>query len=152
MQSGKYNQNEYPPHMRENDCVILFDGVCKLCNAWSHFIIKYDTQHRFKLCSVQSSEGQAILKHFNMPTEQFDTMLYVQGCKPFDKSDAFLEVVHKLGLPWRLLYVFKLIPKSLRNWLYDRIALNRYSLFGKYETCMLPNKQNENRFLKDKTL
>jgi predicted DCC family thiol-disulfide oxidoreductase YuxK len=100
-------------------------------------------------CSVQSPEGQNILRHFKMPTEHFDTMLYVEGNKVFDKSDAFLNVVKKLGLPWRLLYLFKIVPKCLRNWLYDRITLNRYHFFAKYDTCMLPNKENENRFLKD---
>jgi predicted DCC family thiol-disulfide oxidoreductase YuxK len=140
---------KYPPNVGVNDCVILFDGVCKLCNTWSQFIIKVDTQQRFKLCSVQSPEGQNILRHFEMPTDHFDTMLYVEGNQFFDKSDAFLNVINKLGLPWRLLYIFKIIPKGIRNWLYDRIALNRYNLFGKYDTCMLPNKENENRFLKD---
>ena len=142
--------NKYPPHIEINDCVILFDSICKLCNAWCQFIIKYDTQQRFKLCSVQSPEGQSILKHFNMSTDHFDTMLYVEGGKYFDKSDAFLHIVNKLGLPWRSLYVFRVIPKGIRNWLYDRIALNRYLLFGKYDSCMLPNKENENRFLKSK--
>jgi len=141
---------KYPPNIGVNDCVILFDGVCKLCNAWSRFIIKYDRQERFKLCSVQSPEGQSILKYFNMSTDYFDTMLYVEGNQCFDKSDAFLNVVNKLGFPWRLLYLFKIIPKGIRNWFYDRIALNRYYLFGKYDSCMLPNKENENRFLKNK--
>ena len=139
---------KYPPNVGVNDYVILFDGVCKLCNVWSQFVIKVDTQQRFKLCSVQSPEGQSILNHFEMPTDHFDTMLYVEGNQCFDKSDAFLNVINKLGLPWRLLYIFKIIPKGIRNWLYDRIALNRYNLFGKYDTCMLPNKENENRFLK----
>ncbi|WP_076417960.1 thiol-disulfide oxidoreductase DCC family protein [Colwellia sp. UCD-KL20] len=139
---------KYPPYITENDCVILFDGVCKLCNAWSQFIIKYDTQQLFKLCSVQSPEGQSILKHFNMPTDHFDTMLYVEGNQCFDKSDAFLNVIHKFGYPWRVLYVFKILPKPIRSWLYDRIALNRYALFGKYDTCMLPTQENESRYLK----
>ncbi|KGJ96915.1 thiol-disulfide oxidoreductase DCC family protein [Colwellia psychrerythraea] len=141
---------KYPPNVGENDCVILFDGVCKLCNVWSQFIIKYDTRQRFKLCTVQSPEGQSILKHFNMPTDHFDTMLYVEGKQYFDKSDAFLNVVNKLGFPWRLLYLFKVIPQGIRNWLYDRIALNRYSLFGKYDSCILPSKESDNRFLKSK--
>jgi len=140
----------FPPNIGVNDCVILFDGVCKLCNTWSQLIIKVDTQQHFKLCSVQSPEGQSILEYFNMPTDHFDTMLLVEGNQYFDKSDAFLNVVNKLELPWRLLYVFKVIPKGIRNWLYDRIALNRYSLFGKYGTCLLPSKENENRFLKRK--
>ena len=142
---------KYPPNIGLNDYVILFDGVCKLCNAWSKFIIKYDNRQHFKLCSVQSPEGQSILAHFNMPTEHFDTMLHVEGNQCFDKSDAFLNVVNKLGFPWRVLFVFKIIPTAIRNWLYDRIALNRYSLFGKYDSCMLPSKENENRFLKNKT-
>lgn len=138
---------KYPPNVDVNDCVILFDGVCKLCNAWSQFIIKYDKQQQFKLCSVQSPEGQSILKHFDMPTEHFDTMLYVEGDQCFDKSDAFLNIVNKLGFPWRLLYVIKIMPKQVRNWLYDRIALNRYALFGKYDSCILPTKETEKRFL-----
>ena len=139
---------KYPPNVAVKDCVILFDGVCKLCNSWSQFIIKVDTQQRFKLCSVQSPEGQSILSHFKMPTDHFDTMLLVEGNQCFNKSDAFLNVINKLGLPWRLLYLFKIIPKGIRNWLYDRIALNRYNLFGKYDTCMLPSEENEHRFLK----
>jgi len=141
---------ELPPNIGVDDCVILFDGVCKLCNAWSNFIIKYDTRQRFKLCSVQSPEGQSILAYFDMPTDHFDTMLYVEGNQCFDKSDAFLNVVYKLGFPWRMIYVFKFIPTKIRNWLYDRIALNRYSLFGKYDTCLMPNAENNNRFLKGK--
>lgn len=139
--------SKYPPYIGVNDCVILFDGVCKLCNGWSKFVINIDTQQHFKLCSVQSPEGQKILRYFNMPTDHFDTMLYVEGNQYFDKSDAFLNVINKLGWPWRLLYILKIIPKRIRNWLYDRIALNRYNLFGKYDSCMLPTKENENRFL-----
>jgi len=143
-------KEQYPPNVDISDCVILFDGVCKLCHAWSNFIIKYDTHHQFKLCSVQSSEGQSILKHFGMPTDHFDTMLYVEGAQYFEQSDAFLKVMYKLGFPWRLFYIFKAIPKPVRNWLYDRIAFNRYALFGKYQTCMLPSTENNNRFLKKK--
>lgn len=142
---------KYPPNVDANDCVILFDGVCKLCNFWSQFIIKVDTEHHFKLCSVQSPEGQQILRYFDMPTDHFDTMLYVEGDQCFEKSDAFFNVVNKLGFPWRVFYVFKILPKSIRNWLYDRIALNRYTLFGKFDTCILPSKENENIFLKSKT-
>jgi len=141
---------KYPPNVGANDCVILFDGVCKLCNAWCKFILKVDTKQRFKLCSVQSPEGQSLLKYFNMPADHFDTMLYVEGRLYFDKSDAFLNIVKKLGFPWYLLCLFKILPKGIRNWLYDRIALNRYLLFGKYETCLLPSKENEHRFLQVK--
>lgn len=75
---------KYPPNVGKHDSVILFDGVCKLCNRWSLFIINVDIQQHFTLCSVQSPEGQRILTHFNMPTDHFDTMLLVQCNQYFE--------------------------------------------------------------------
>lgn len=136
-----------PPHTEEGDKLILFDGVCKLCNRWSQFIIKYDKKHIFKLASVQSSEGQAILRYFDMPTQTFDTMLYIENGLAFEKSDAFLKIISQLPLPFSLLRLCKILPLSLRNWGYDRIALNRYTLFGKYDQCILPSTDHNKRFL-----
>jgi predicted DCC family thiol-disulfide oxidoreductase YuxK len=139
-----------PPNVGPKDKVILFDGVCKLCNAWSTFLIKHDKQHAFKLCSVQSDEGKALLLHFGFPSEFYETMLYVEGNQCFQQSDAFFQVMLKLGYPWKLVCVFWVIPKKLRNWLYDRIALNRYRIFGKYDSCILPSPDHEARFLNAK--
>lgn len=141
--------NSFPPNMDENSKVILFDGVCKLCNGWSRFIIKYDRHRVFTLASVQSREGQLILKYFNMPTDHFDTMLYIEGNHSFDKSDAFLEIINYLDQPWKSIIVLRLFPKRFRDWCYDRIALNRYFLFGKYDHCLLPTPDHERRFLKN---
>ncbi len=138
-----------PPNMKEDCKVILFDGVCKLCNFWSQFIIKNDRKMIFMLASVQSLEGQQILKHFNMPTDHFDTMLYVEGDQSFEKSDAFLKIVNQLDLPWKLLNIFRFLPGWFRNWLYDRIALNRYALFGKYDQCLLPTPDHAKRYLRN---
>lgn len=131
----------------ENHRIILFDGVCKLCNAWSQFIIKYDKQHVFKLCSVQSQEGKAILKYFGYPDNYYETMLLVDAAKSYEKSEAFFRVMQGLGWPWKAIIIFKLLPISLRDWMYDRIALNRYALFGKYEQCILPTADHQGRFL-----
>lgn len=136
-----------PPYMSTNDRVILFDGVCKLCNAWSRFIIKYDTQNVFKLATVQSDEGQAILKHFNMPTDRFDTMLFVDGDKAYEKSIAFLNVMQLLPQPFKVVSVFRVFPRALRDWFYDRIALNRYKIFGRYDQCIMPTPDHGKRFL-----
>ena len=139
-----------PPNIQKNDRVILFDGVCKLCNAWSNFIIKNDKKRQFKLCSVQSIEGKKILNHFQFPTEHFETMLYVEGNQYYQKSEAFFNVIQKLGMPWSLLTIFKILPKSLSDWLYDRIALNRYTLFGKYDYCRLPEADHQTRYISEK--
>ncbi|MEH6443816.1 MAG: DCC1-like thiol-disulfide oxidoreductase family protein [Oceanospirillaceae bacterium] len=136
------------PHLAANEKVILFDGVCKLCNAWSNFIIRHDKNHKFKLASVQSQEGIDILQHFNYPADAYETMLVVKGGECLEKSDAFFYVMTTLGLPWALITMFKIIPKVIRNWLYDRIALNRYKLFGKYNYCSLPTADHEHRYLK----
>ena len=139
--------DKLPPNIGVSDKVILYDGVCKLCNAWSNFIIKHDRQRVFKLCSVQSIEGKQILLHFGLPSESYETMLYVEGNQSFQKSDAFFQIMAKLGYPWKIVCIFKVIPKWLRDWMYDRIALNRYSLFGKYDYCTLPSPDHEARFL-----
>jgi predicted DCC family thiol-disulfide oxidoreductase YuxK len=136
-----------PPNVGAADKVILFDGVCKLCNAWSNFIIKHDHQHVFKLCSVQSNEGQKILRHFGLSTEVYESMLVVEGSAVYQQSDAFFQVVARLGYPWKFICVFCMVPKLLRNWIYDRIALNRYRLFGKYDTCLLPVADHDTRYL-----
>lgn len=137
----------YPPKVTAEDQVILFDGVCKLCNGWSRFIIRYDTEKRFKLCAVQSEEGKAILAFFGYPTEFYETMLLVQGNRILEKSDSFLAIIAQLPLPWRALRFLRYFPLGFRNWFYDRIALNRYRLFGKYDMCLLATPDHESRFL-----
>ncbi|WLQ11841.1 thiol-disulfide oxidoreductase DCC family protein [Hahella aquimaris] len=140
-------QTNMPPYMQSDDRVVLFDGVCKLCNAWSKFLIKYDRRRQFKMASVQSPEGQAILTWFDMPLDRFDTMLYVEGEHAFEKSEAFLRIIAQFPPPWRYLKVFRILPRFLRDWGYDLIAQNRYSLFGKYDHCLLPTPDHNSRFL-----
>jgi predicted DCC family thiol-disulfide oxidoreductase YuxK len=139
-----------PPNITRTDRVILFDGVCKLCNAWSKFIIKHDKKHLFKLCSVQSDEGQRVLKHFDLSTDVYDSMVYVEGDTLYQQSDAFFQVIATLGYPWKAVLVFRLIPRFICNWLYDRIAFNRYRLFGKYTYCLLPSADHKARYLTEK--
>ncbi len=140
-------KEDIAPYVSKGDKVILFDGVCKLCSAWSRFIIKYDTAHIFRLASVQSREGQSILKHFDLPTDYFETMLYVEECVAYEKSDALFKVLIQLPRPLCWLACGAIFPKPARNWVYDRIALNRYQLFGKYQQCLLPHPDHETRFL-----
>lgn len=138
---------QLPPHIGADDRVVLFDGVCRLCNGWSQFLIRHDRSGNIRLCSVQSPQGQAILAWFGLPTERFDTMLYVEGSRAFEKSDAFLAVIAQLPAPWRYLRWLRLLPRVLRDGCYDRIAQNRYALFGRYEQCLLPAPEHRGRFL-----
>ena len=127
--------------------MVLYDGVCKLCSGWARFVIRFDKGRVFKLATVQSDEGQAILSFFGMPTDSFATMVVVEGPQLFTKSTAFLRVARKLPFPWPLLLVFGVVPRVIRDWLYDRVALNRYRIFGRYDVCLLPTPDHERRFL-----
>lgn len=129
------------------DRIILFDGVCRFCNAWANFIIEYDRRHAFRLCSVQSVQGARLLEQFGYPSDSFSTLLLVEGGRCYVRSEAVFRVMAGLGWPWRLLTVLRLVPAPLRDWLYDRVALNRYALFGRYDQCRLPTLDHAGRFL-----
>lgn len=127
--------------------IILFDGVCKLCNGWAKFIMRVDKTYQFKLCPVQSETGQALLKQYGYPQDHFDTMLLILDGRAYQKSMAFLLIMKYLGLPYSLFHIFKWVPEFIRDGCYDRIARNRYRLFGKYDVCPINFSLDEKRFL-----
>ncbi|MBX9753500.1 MAG: thiol-disulfide oxidoreductase DCC family protein [Pseudomonadaceae bacterium] len=139
--------NNLPPHLLPGDRLVLFDGVCKLCNGWAKFLIRHDRQQLFRLASVQSAEGQAILQYFGLPLDHFDTMAYVEDGQLLVRSTAVLRILAQLPRPWRWLASLRLCPEPLRDWCYDRIALNRYRLFGRYDSCLIPSTDHAKRFL-----
>ncbi len=136
------------PLLKPGETVVLFDGVCKLCNGWARFLIRHDRQRRVRLAAVQSPEGQALLAWAGLPLDQFDTLAVIRDRHYWVRSDAVLEIIAQLPRAWRPLLLLRGIPRVLRDWAYDRIARNRYRLFGKYDTCLLPNPDHEQRFLK----
>jgi len=140
-------ENQHLQPTNSDDQIIMFDGVCKLCNGWSRFIIRFDTHKKFKLCAVQSEVGQEILERYGYPTDHFETMLLVKGNQILEKSDSFLAIMVQLPLPWSLMGILKIFPKTFRDWFYDLIALNRYKIFGKYDVCILATEDHEKRFL-----
>ncbi|HUE92394.1 thiol-disulfide oxidoreductase DCC family protein [Pseudomonas sp.] len=138
-----------PPLIQPGERVVLFDGVCKLCNGWAKFLIRHDVEQRFRLASVQSAEGQVLLAWGGLPTDHFDSMALIENGQMLLRSDAVLRIVAQLPKPWRLLAWLRLIPRPIRDWCYDRIALNRYRLFGRYDSCLIPNADHARRFLHD---
>ncbi|MEG3758404.1 DCC1-like thiol-disulfide oxidoreductase family protein [Pseudoalteromonas carrageenovora] len=133
--------------LMRNQKIILFDAQCKLCSAWCNFIISNDTNAIFKLCSVQSPKGALLLTHFGFSTTQYASMVYLQNGKAYTQSHAFFEVIKQLGYPYKLANVFSILPNTFNNWLYDKIALNRYSLFGKYNFCRIPSPDDAKHYL-----
>jgi len=129
------------------EIVILFDDCCNLCNGVVQFVIKTDKRKNFKFAAMQSESGQALLKRSDLPTENFNSFVLIIGCRYYIKSRAGLLVFKELGGYWKLLYIFILIPRPLRDLVYDIIARNRYLIFGRREQCMVPTAETKDRFL-----
>ena len=127
--------------------VLLFDGVCNLCNASVQWILKRDRKGIFKFAALQSDTGQVLLQQFGFSEKNFDTVILVDGPRIFTRSDAALEIVRRIGGWWAFLTVFKIIPRPVRNAIYDWVARNRYRWFGKTEACMLPRPEWKERFV-----
>jgi predicted DCC family thiol-disulfide oxidoreductase YuxK len=127
--------------------IILFDGVCNLCNASVQYILRHDKKKQFIFGSLQGEEGQMLLKKFQLPTDQFHSFLLVENEKVYSHSTAILRVAKWLGGPWSLLYVFIMVPRFIRDPVYNLLSRNRYRLFGKRETCWLPDEDLKDRFL-----
>lgn len=127
--------------------ILLFDGVCNLCNAYVQWVLKRDRKGIFKFAALQSETGQALLRRFKFSPENFDTVVLVDGDKVFTRSDVALEMARRIGGFWRLFAIFKIFPRSFRNAVYDWVARHRYRWFGKKEECMLPRPEWKDRFL-----
>lgn len=133
--------------MGATDPVILFDGVCNLCNNSVLFIIKRDPKAKFKFASLQSELGKSQLEKFGLPVTELNSVLLIKDGKLFQKSNAALEIAKHLGGGWPVFYVFKLVPVFLRDGFYNWIARNRYRWFGKKDACMIPTPELKSRFL-----
>ena len=133
--------------LHDNPNIILFDGVCRLCSAWVQFAYRRDIKHIFKFVSVQSETGKALLSWCGLPTDHYDTMVYIEQGIFYTRSEAFLKIIRHFPFPWPILRFSSLIPQSIRDWMYDRIALNRYRLFGKTAVCFLPSDELSKRFI-----
>ncbi len=128
--------------------IILFDGLCNLCDSAVQFVIKQDQKDLFRFVPLQSELGQDILKHIGINTKNIDSIiLYEPGIAYYYKSSAALKIAKDLGGFFHLGTIFRLIPTSIRNKLYDYIARNRYKWYGKKESCMIPTAELKAKFL-----
>jgi predicted DCC family thiol-disulfide oxidoreductase YuxK len=127
--------------------IILFDGVCNLCNSAVQFVIKHDPDSKFLFTALQSDAGQKLLKEFSIPLDNFNSFILLQNNTVYTQSTAALKIVKQLSGGWKLLYGFMIVPAFIRNAMYKLIANNRYKWFGKQEACMLPTPALQARFL-----
>lgn len=134
--------------LEKNKKLVLFDGVCNLCNSSIQYIIKHDKHDIFRYAALQSEIGLKVLKEFNIDTKKTDSiLLYSPGKGVSHKSTAALKIASQLGFPLNLMRLFLLVPAFIRNWVYDYIARNRYKWYGKKDECMIPTKELRSKFL-----
>ena len=132
----------------EQKQLVLFDGICNLCNSSVQYVIKHDKNNIFMFTALQSMVGQQIIKEYNIDKTKTDSILLFSGEKGIsNKSTATLKIASKLGFPINLISIFLIIPAFIRNWVYDFIAKNRYKWYGKKESCMIPTPELKSKFL-----
>ena len=127
--------------------IIIFDGVCNLCEFSVRFIIKNDRQEKFKFVAAQSQRGMDFQRLYGVDTLMDGSVILLKDNQAYVKSDAAVEIAKDLDCPWNVLQIFKFIPKSARDFIYSIILKNRYRWFGKKNECLLPDNNIRERFL-----
>ena len=128
--------------------IILFDGVCNLCNSSVNFIIKHDKKKKFIFTSLQSDAAKEILLQFPSKKLSLDSIVLIENGIIYKKSTAALKILKHLNSGYKLLYFFIIIPDFIRDFVYNQVAKNRYKWFGISKNCMIPTKEIKSRFLK----
>ena len=132
----------------ENKKLILFDGVCNLCNASIQYVIKHDKKNIFLFTPLDSEIAKHVIKTYQIDSSTIDSIILYEPTKGVKiKSSAALQIASKLGFPRNLLTIFFIIPPFIRNWVYDFVAKNRYKWYGKREECMIPTKELKQKFV-----
>ena len=127
--------------------IILFDGVCNFCNSTVNFILGQDKKQVFRFAALQSEAGQQLLKSYQLPRQDFNSFILIENNKAYRASTAALRLVRHLPWYWQWARIFWIVPRLLRDSVYQFIANNRYKWFGKREACMVPSPDVRKRFL-----
>lgn len=127
--------------------VLLFDGECVLCSGTVRFILQRERDHAIRFVTAQSAAGQALLRHYGLRRDDWESVVFVEDDTPLFKSAAFFAVLRHLRFPWPLLRAAWIVPRPLRDWVYDRVARNRYDWFGRRDECFVPAPEQRGRFL-----
>jgi len=128
--------------------IILFDGVCNLCESSVQFIIKHDKKDNFRFVAIQSDLGQEIIKHIGIDITKTDSIiLYEPSIAYYYKAEAALKIANELGRIYSILSLFSVLPNAITNYVYDYIAKNRYKWYGKKDACLIPTPELKAKFL-----
>ncbi|SFL87554.1 Predicted thiol-disulfide oxidoreductase YuxK, DCC family [Paenibacillus sp. 1_12] len=136
-----------PEQSLETHSIVLFDGVCRFCNGWVQFILRHDKHDKFRFAPLQSDYAIQLLASGQLKDASLDSVVLCEGSSVYTHSAAVLQICNRLGGAWRVLTVFKVVPRPIRDTFYRFIAKRRYRWFGKYDSCMIPNAEIRSKFI-----
>ena len=142
-----YREDAAVPAFDDRHPLLVYDGVCVLCSGFVRFMLRHDRAARFRFTAAQSPLGQALYRHYGLDTVAFETNLLIADGRCHVRMASFTAAMARLPWPWRDLRLAGLLPRPLGDWLYDRIAGNRYRWFGRTESCMVPDAAVRARFI-----
>ena len=142
-----YRRDPAVPGFADDRPIIVFDGICAMCSAFVHFMLRRDSSGIYRFIPAQSPLGRALYVHFGLDPENYQSNILIQDGQAFLKSEGSLRIVSGLGWPWSMAAIVRLLPTAWRDRLYEAIARNRFALFGRRKTCFLPDARFQDRFL-----
>jgi predicted DCC family thiol-disulfide oxidoreductase YuxK len=143
-----YRHDPDVPAFPDDRPIIIFDGYCALCSGWARFVLRHDPQGTHRLLSAQSPLGRALYLHYRLDPEDYETNILLRDGVAWFKSEGSIRMAEGLGRPWSLLGgAFRILPRPIRDRLYELIARNRLRFFGRRETCFVPDRNDADRFL-----
>jgi predicted DCC family thiol-disulfide oxidoreductase YuxK len=135
-------------YLKQNKKIILFDGECNLCDGSVQFLLENDSNDIFRFASLQSDFGKKIQHEYGIDSSRINSVILIDDYVQYkSKTNAMFSIIQSMGKFWKLLFIFWIIPKPIRDWVYMRVAKNRYDLFGKKNTCMIMTKDIMHKFL-----
>jgi predicted DCC family thiol-disulfide oxidoreductase YuxK len=142
-----YREDSGVPGFDDRGPIVFMDGECALCSGAARVIARLDKRGEFRICPIQSGLGQAILQHYGLDYENPESWVYLADGHAFASLDAVIEAGARLGGPGQLLLAFVVLPRPVRDWLYRRIARNRYAIFGRTQMCAIPDAALKQRLI-----
>jgi predicted DCC family thiol-disulfide oxidoreductase YuxK len=142
-----YRDDPAVPKFADDRPVIIFDGHCVLCSRSAQFVLRHDGRGVFRLMAAQSPLGRALYVHFGLDPQDYESMILIADGVAWLKSEAVIRIAERLGLPWSLAAVFRVLPRAWRDRLYGVLARNRFRVFGRRATCFAPDARHADRFL-----
>jgi len=142
-----YRADPAVPAFPDDRPILIFDGKCVLCSSFVRFILRQDRHHRFRLMAAQSALGTALYRHYRLEPTHYETNILIEDGQAWLKSEGSIRIFERLGFPWSIMSIARVLPRPARDWLYEIVARNRLRWFGAREACFVPSPVDADRFL-----